>query len=224
MRVGCAGQLPLTEFNLNSTQQQCLQPIASKFWSNFIIFVLQHMHTFLGLLQAEFAERVKFICCCNPTDKAIHQPVNNWIKKERLNTTEVKRLRLMGKQVDKLTSTCWQVWISLPIRLSKSLVLLIRLLRLASKDSCKAKLKVSWVFFPFPLQAASDCKQLYQMWRWGHTRLPPDLTGCIWSSDQRRALPNTHTHTHSILSAKHPILLPAEATELSRASASDLDN
>lgn len=149
------------------------------------------MHTFLGLLQAESAECVKFTCCHNPQIKSSISLLIIELKKkkkgERLNTTEVKRLHLPGEQVDKLTSTCWQVWISLPIRLSKSLVLLIRLLRLDSKDSCKAKLKVSWggffFFFFFPSQAASDCKQLYQMWRWGCTRLPPDLTGCIWGSD-----------------------------------------
>lgn len=144
------------------------------------------------------------------------------------------------EQINNLTSTCWQVWISLPIRLSKSLVLLIRLLRLESKACCKAKLKMSmslhtappihpppphhtvnsWINLGGGLgeQEHKDC-----IWpernghRRGHTRLPLDMSGHISGSDQRRA-------PRSSPCAKDPIILPAEATELSRASASDLDN
>lgn len=58
-------------------------------------------------------------------------------------------------------------------------------------------------------------------YRRGHTRLPLDMTGHIW------ALMSVEPHPpppQSSLCAKDPIILPAEATELSRASASDLDN
>lgn len=49
-----------------------------------------------------------------------------------------------------------------------------------------------------------------------HTRLPLDMTGPHLGSDQCR-VPSPS------LCARDPIILPAEATELSRASASDLD-
>lgn len=40
-----------------------------------------------------------------------------------------------------LTSTCWQVWISFPIRDSSSLFLLIKLLRLESRACCSRQIK-----------------------------------------------------------------------------------
>lgn len=99
------------------------------------------------------------------------------------------------QQINNLTSTCWQVWISLLIRLSSSLVLLIRLLRLESKACCKTKLKIF-----HSSVSPSSCKLLNKSWRSvlrmgtygpylarrgelrrGYTRLPLDGTGYIWS-------------------------------------------